>query len=88
VASIDSLASQLGVNRTTIISHLDRRGIERRRSVPKLTDRSVRQASERDASGESLEVVATHFDVDAKTLHREFERADVQTRPRPGWPPN
>jgi len=32
-SSIDSLAERVGVNRTTIISHLDRRGVERRRIV-------------------------------------------------------
>jgi hypothetical protein len=37
-SSIDSLAAQLGVNRTTIIHHLDRRGIKRRQTVRKMTD--------------------------------------------------
>jgi hypothetical protein len=46
-SSIDSLAAELGVNRTTIISHLDRRGIERRKVVRKMADRSVRQAADR-----------------------------------------
>jgi len=83
-SSIDSLAKRVGVNRTTIISHLDRRGVERRRIVRKMTDRSVRQAAELYRSGASLEVVATRFGVHARTLAREFERAGVQTRPRRG----
>ncbi len=86
-SSIGTLAALLGVNRTTIISHLDRRGIHRRKSVRKMTDRSVRQAANRYASGESLNAVAVRFDVDARTLAREFRRAGIETRSRPGWLP-
>lgn len=86
-SSIDSLAAKLGVNRTTIISHLDRSGIERRKSVRKMTDRSVRQAAKCYEAGESLKVVAARFGVDAKTLAREFRRACVPIRRRRGWQP-
>ena len=86
-SSIDSLAVVLGVHRTTIISYLDRRGIERRRNVRKMTDHSVHQAAKRYASGGSLKVVAVRFDVDARTLAREFRRAGTPIRPRPGRPP-
>ncbi len=86
-SSIDALATSIGVNRTTIITHLDRRGIARRRSVRKMTDRSVRQAAKRYEAGESLKVVASRFDVDARTLAREFRRAGIETRPRRGWHP-
>lgn len=74
------------MNRTTIIDHLDRRGIERRRSVRKMTDRSVREAALRHEEGGSLKTVAIRFEVDAKTLAREFERAGVRTQRRRGWP--
>jgi len=87
-SSIGSLAAELGVHRTTIIDHLERRGIERRRSVRKMTDRSVRVAAKRYGTGESLKVVAVQFDVDARTLAREFRRAGVGIRPRRGWPPS
>ncbi len=87
-SSIDSLARQLGVNRTTIISHLDRRGIERRKVVRKMTGRIVQRAATRYRKGESLKVVAAQFDVDARTLAREFGRAGVPIRPRRGWPPS
>ena len=53
-----------------------------------MTDRSVREAAKRYGSGESLKVVAVQFDVDAKTLAREFRRAGVPIRPRRGWPPS
>lgn len=81
-SSIDSLAAQRGVHRTTIIDHLDRRGIERRRVVRKMTDQSVRQAGNLYATGQSLKVVAYHFGIDAKTLAREVTRAGITTRPR------
>ena len=84
-SSIDSLAVHLGVHRTTIINHLDRRGIERRKSVRKMNDRSVRQAAKRYEAGESLKVAAARFGVDAKTLAREFRRAGVPIRRRRGW---
>jgi hypothetical protein len=84
---IDSLAAQLGVNRTTIIDHLDRRDIKRRQTVRKMTDRSVRQTAKLYGSGEPLKVAAARFDVDARTLAREFRRAGVPIRPRRGWPP-
>ena len=84
--SIDSLAARLGVNRTTIISHLDRSSVKRRKAVGKMTDRSVRQAAKRDESGDSLKVVAARFGVDAKTLAREFTRSGISIRQRSGWP--
>ena len=83
--SIDGLAVQFGLHRTTIISHLDRRGIERRRSVRRMTDRSVRQAAKRYETRESLKVVAARFGVDAKTLAREFKRGGIAIRRRNGW---
>ena len=42
-SSTSALAALL--NRTTIISHLDNRGAERRNAVRKMTDRSVRRAA-------------------------------------------
>jgi hypothetical protein len=87
-SSIDSLAVQLGVHRTTVMDHLERRGVQRRRIERKLTDRTVREAAKRYGTGESLKVVAIQFDVDARTLAREFRRAGVRIRPRRGWPPS
>lgn len=85
--SIDALAERLHVHRTTIVSHLDRRGIDRRRNARKMTDGSVRQAGARYASGDPLNVVALQFGVDAKSLAREFRRAGTEIRSRRGWPP-
>jgi AraC-like DNA-binding protein len=85
-SSIDVLAARLGVNRTTIMGHLERRGVTRRKVVRKMTDRLVRQAAKRYETGESIKVVAAQIGVDGRTLAREFERAGVATRPRNGWP--
>jgi transposase-like protein len=82
--SIDALAREYGINRTTVISHLERNGVDRRRNPRKMTDAKVHAAAERYATGISLAAVAAEFDVCDRTLRREFECAGVQTRPRPG----
>ena len=43
--SIDDLARSYGVNRTTIIKHLDKQGVARRRVVRKMTDTLVAEAA-------------------------------------------
>lgn len=82
--SIDSLARQYTVNRTTIITHLDRAGINRRRVARKMTNDSVAIAAIRYGDGTSLAIVAKEFDVHARTLAREFRQAGVPIRPRRG----
>jgi lambda repressor-like predicted transcriptional regulator len=86
-ASIDALARQYKVNRTTLITHLDRAGIERPRVTRKMTEDSVARAAKRYRQGASLAVVAQEFGVHARTLAREFHRAGVAIRPRLGWQP-
>jgi transcription initiation factor TFIIIB Brf1 subunit/transcription initiation factor TFIIB len=83
--SIDELARSHGVNRTTIIKHLDERGVPRRRVVRKMTDTLVADAAARYREVHSLVTVASEFDVDARTLGREFRKAGVPIRPRQGW---
>ena len=72
------------MNRTTIITHLDRAGIERRRVARKMTDDSVATAATRYGKGTSLAIVAKEFDVHSRTLAREFRQAGVPIRPRRG----
>lgn len=84
-SAIDELARVFEVNRTTVISHLDRRDIPRRRVVRKMTDRMVAEAARRYGQGLSLKAVAEEFGVDARTLARELRRADVPIRPRRGY---
>jgi hypothetical protein len=87
-SSIDALAARLGVNRTTIISHLDRRGVERRNVVRKMTDRSVGQAGKCYEAGESLKVVAVWFGVDSKNACPRVPTRRPPDPSRRGWPPS
>ncbi len=82
--SIDGLAREYGINRTTVISHLECHGVERRRNPRKMTDDKVGAAAERYSIGLSLAVVASEFGVCERTLRREFEAAGVHVRPRRG----
>jgi transposase-like protein len=83
--SIDELARSHGVNRTTIIKHLDRHGVPRRRVVRKMTDALVAEAAVEYLDGRSLATVANRFNVAIRTLRREFSKAGIATRPRQGW---
>jgi transposase-like protein len=84
-SSIDELARSHGVNRTTIIKHLDQHGVSRRRVVRKMTDTPVAEAAAMYRDGHSLKTVANKFNVDTRTLGREFRKAGVPIRPRRGW---
>jgi len=83
--SIDDLARSYGIHRTTIIRHLDRRAVPRRRVVRKMTDALVAKAAVMYLDGHSLATVANRFKVDTRTLSREFRKAGVLIRPRRGW---
>lgn len=87
-SSIDALAGRFELHRTTIMDHLERRGVDRRKVARKMTDGSVRDAAKRYEAGGSLKVVAAQYGVDARTLAREFRRAGVPIRPRRGWSPS
>jgi AraC-like DNA-binding protein len=83
--SIDALACRYEVHRTTVIHHLDRAGIARRRVVRKMTDESVALAAAGYEQGASLALVASEFGVHQRTLTREFRRAGASIRPRRDW---
>jgi DNA invertase Pin-like site-specific DNA recombinase len=83
--SIDALACRYEVHRTTVIHHLDRAGIARRRVVRKMTDESVALAAARYEQGASLALVASELGVHQRTLTREFRRVGISIRPRRGW---
>jgi transcription initiation factor TFIIIB Brf1 subunit/transcription initiation factor TFIIB len=84
-SSIDELARSYRVNRTTIIKHLDQHGVARRRVVRKMTDALVAEAAVMYRDGHSLAAVADKFNIDTRTLGREFRTAAVPIRPRRGW---
>ena len=83
--SIDGLARRYAIHRTTVIHHLDRAGIARRRVVRKMTDESVALAAARYEQGASLAVVASEFGVHQRTLARELRQAGASIRLRCGW---
>jgi AraC-like DNA-binding protein len=67
-----------------VMSHLERKQVERLRDPRKMTDPMVRSAANRYATGLSLAAVATEFGVSERTLRREFESIRVSSRPRGG----
>lgn len=83
-ASIDGLARELGIHRTTVINHLDRAGVARRRVPRKMTDGSVAQAAAQYQDGASLAAVADAFGVHIRTLRKDLRRAGTAIRPRRG----
>ena len=83
-STLNEIASLYSIHRTTVIRHLDRLGIVRRRNNRKMTDRDVKIATDQYRRGLSLREVAAGFEVDASTLAREFRHAGVPIRPRRG----
>jgi DNA invertase Pin-like site-specific DNA recombinase len=79
---IDELASVFDIHRTTVMTHLDRAGTERRTG---LIQRHLNEAHNLYESGASLARVAEHFGVDAETVRRAFKNAGKALRPRRGW---
>jgi len=84
-ATVNRLADRFGVHRTTVLMHLERQGISRRRCVRRMSDDDVKEATHLYQLGYSLKRAAVRFGVDAETLRREFMKAGVSVRPRPGW---
>ena len=83
-ATINGLAVELGIHRTTVAGHLDRKGVPRRSEATAWDDNALREAAELYATGVSLADVAHHFGVDAQTVANRFRRAGVPVRPRRG----
>ncbi len=82
--SINGLARELDLHRTTVINHLDRAGVTRRHTARKMTDISVARAAEQYLAGAPLTIVAQQFGVHPRTLAKELRRAGTPLRPRPG----
>jgi hypothetical protein len=56
-STVDALAREFGIHRTTVMAHLERRGIPRR-SPRKLTDSLVTEEAQRYRGGNSLDQIA------------------------------
>ena len=82
--SINALSRRFGIHRTTVMNHLESRGVQRRRNIRKLSSADVALAAGHYAKGLSLVSVAKEFEVNQATLTREFRAAGIPTRPRRG----
>ena len=83
--SINALSRRFGIHRTTVMKHLESRGVQRRRNNRKLSAAKVALAAGQYAKGLSLVSVAKEFGVNAATLTREFRAAGIPIKPRRGW---
>ncbi len=84
-ASVNELAHEFGIHRTTVLAHLDRQDVKRRPSIRRLTNDDVANATRSYKQGISLKVVGAMFGVNAETLRREFQKANLPVRQRNGW---
>ena len=84
-ATINQLAVEFGIHRTTVAGHLDRHGVPRHSELTVWDDDILREAAEMYATGLSLTDVAHQFGIDAHTVASRFRRAGVAVRPRRGW---
>ena len=84
-ATINELAVEFGIHRTTVAAHLDRKRVPRRREASVWDQNALREAAELYATGLSLADVASRFGIDAQTVANRFRRAGVTVRRRRGW---
>jgi transposase-like protein len=80
-STIESLAREFDVHRTTVMDHLERRGVLRR-TPRKLTDELVNLAARRYLNGDTLADIARPLRVSPSTLTRELRLAGIPIRPR------
>jgi DNA-binding CsgD family transcriptional regulator len=81
--SVNSLAEQFKINRTTVLAHIDRAGIARR--YPKIGSKELPKIIESYSRGESLAQVGNHFGLNPGTVRSALRKAGVQMRGPQGW---
>jgi DNA invertase Pin-like site-specific DNA recombinase len=79
-STVKNLAATYGIHRTTVLDHLKRQGVPRRRS--KLNRVDIDKAVSLYAQGNSGEAIAAELRVAASTVRRELKRAGVTLRQR------
>ncbi len=79
--TVNDLAQHFGINRTTVMAHLERRRVGRR-TPHKLTDQMVTDAAQRYTGGETLAEIAERLGVAPSTLTRELQLAGITIRRR------
>jgi hypothetical protein len=83
--SVLRLATGFDIHRTTVLAHLERNGVPRRRSGPKLSDADVDEAAILYRDGLSLELIGHRFLVAPDTVAKALRHLGAQIRPRRGW---
>jgi hypothetical protein len=83
--SVLQLAAHFKIHRTTVLAHLERNGVPRRRMGSKLSDEDVDGAAVLYRDGLSLEAIGHRFLVAPDTVAKALRHVGVQLRPRRGW---
>jgi DNA-binding CsgD family transcriptional regulator len=83
--TINQLARRFAINRTTVIAHLDRRGVERRATSKQWDPQTLTSAARSYADGSSLADIAAQLGLDPSTVANRFRRVGIRIRPRQGW---
>jgi transposase len=81
---VRDIAARFGVSRTTVIGHVTRGGLQRRRDGA-WTPSELAEAARMYAEGRSLAEVGEHFGVDKGTVANRFLKAGLPVRRRRGW---
>jgi hypothetical protein len=81
-ATITQLVERFRISRTTVMAHLDRRGVQRRAVEKQWDQKRLASAARRYADGSSLATIAAQFGLDPSTVANRFRRAGVPIRPR------
>jgi transposase-like protein len=84
-ATIKELAGRFSINRTTVLAHLDRRGVQRRATAKQWDHETLASAARSYENGSSLADIAEQHGLDPQTVANRLRRAGVTIRPRRGW---
>jgi transposase len=76
--SINELARQFEIHRSTVLDHVNRAGTKRR--YPALGPPEVTEAAELYRAGQSLRAIGIHFGVHASTVGRYLTQAGIKLR--------
>ncbi len=79
--SVRQVAASMGLHKTTISIHLERRGVPRRGCTRILTDSQCAQIVKLYQSGLSLTQIGDRYGVHAKTVSNELKKLNVSVRP-------
>jgi AraC-like DNA-binding protein len=84
-ATITQLVERFRISRTTVMAHLDRRGVQRRAVAKQWDHKKLTSAARTYTDGSSLATIAAQFGIDPSTVANRFRQAGVPIRPRRGW---